>query len=239
MGHKVHPFLLRVGYIRTTHSRWFARAKDYPRFIAEDFNIRKYIRDKFKHAAVSRIIIERLTEKLKVRILSARPGIIIGRHGADIEKLREDLNTMVKKEIIVDIEEVKEPALDAQLVAQNIALQIEKRIAFRRAIKRSIEQSLNMGAKGVRITCAGRLGGAEIARTETYRQGKIPLQTLRADIDYGFAESLTTYGLIGIKVWIYKGDILLEKRTRKQEPEGQQQAQQQAQPQETQGQTGA
>jgi small subunit ribosomal protein S3 len=211
MGQKVHPLLQRIGFIKNWHSRWFAHSKDYPCFIEEDYRIRKFINTKFKQAAISKIIIERLTERLKIRILSARPGIIIGRHGADIERLREDLNSMLKKEVSIDIEEVKEPSQDAQLVAANVALQLEKRIAWRRAIKRAIEQSMVGGAKGIKISCAGRLGGAEMSRTETYKQGKVPLQTLRADIDYGFAESLTTYGLIGVKAWIYKGDILLDK----------------------------
>ena len=211
MGQKVHPFVLRVGFIRTWHSRWFAKAKDYPRFIHQDYEIRKFIKKRFKQAAVARIIIERLVERLKIRICSARPGIIIGRHGADIERLREDLNNMIKSEISIDIEEIKYPALDGQLVAENIAFQLEKRVAFRRAVKRSIEQTMSAGAKGVRVSCAGRLNGAEMSRTETYKQGKVPLQTFRADIDYGFAESLTTYGLIGVKVWIYKGEILTKK----------------------------
>lgn len=209
MGQKVNPFILRIGIIRDWQSRWFAKPKDYPKFIEEDYRIREHIKKNFKHASVSKIIIERLSnERVKIRILSARPGIIIGRHGADIERLREDLNDMIKKEISIDIEEVKEPALDATLVAQNVALQIEKRVAFRRALKRAIQQSMNAGAKGIKISVAGRLGGAEMSREESFKQGKIPLSTLRADIDYGFAESLTTYGLIGVKVWVYKGDIL-------------------------------
>jgi len=208
MGHKVHPFIQRIGIIRTWHSRWFAKPKDYARFIEEDYKIRKFIKTKFKQAAISKIIIERLTEQVKIRILTARPGIIIGRHGADIERLREDLNNIIKKEASIDIEEIKKAALDAQLVSENVALQLEKRVAFRRAVKRAIEQSMTTGAKGIKIICAGRLGGAEMSRTETYKQGKIPLATLRADIDYGFTEALTTYGLIGVKVWIYKGDIL-------------------------------
>jgi len=211
MGHKVSPLLLRIGFIRTWHSRWFANPKDYPRFIEQDYQIRKHVKAKFKHAAVANVIIERLADRIKVRILSARPGIIIGRHGSDIEKLREDLNALAKAEVSIDIEEIKNPGLDAQLVAQNVAFQIEKRVAFRRAVKRAIEQSMNAGAKGIKIMSSGRLNGAEMSRTETYRQGKIPLQTLRADIDYGFTEAFTTYGLIGIKVWIYKGDILLAK----------------------------
>lgn len=208
------------------HSRWFAKAKDYPLFIEEDYKVRKLIKKKFKQAAISKVVIERLTEKVKIRIFTARPGIIIGRHGSDIERLREDLNSLLKKELSIDVEEVKNPALDAQLVAENVALQLERRIAFRRAVKRAIEQSMNEGAKGIRISCAGRLNGAEMSRTETYKQGKVPLQTLRADIDYGFAESLTTYGLIGVKVWLYKGDILkaktvVEKKEEVQEEETQ------------------
>lgn len=208
MGHKVNPFLFRVGFIKNWHSRWFASSKDFARFIEEDYKIRKLIRGRTRQAALSSIVIERLADRIKIRIFSARPGIIIGRHGSDIERLREDLNTLLKKDVSIDIEEVKNPSWDAQIVSDNIALQIEKRIAFRRAMKRSIEQSMNSGAKGIKITASGRLGGAEMSRTETYRQGKIPLATLRADIDYGFSEALTTYGLIGIKVWIYKGDVL-------------------------------
>ena len=213
MGQKVHPFVLRIGIIRTWQSRWFAKPKDYARFIQQDFQIRKFIKKRFKHAAVSKIIIERLADRIKIRILTARPGIIIGRHGADIERLREDLNNMIQSEISIDIEEIKNPAQDAQLVAENVAFQIEKRVAFRRAVKRAMEQSMSRGAKGIRISTAGRLNGAEMSRTETYRQGKIPLATLRADIDYGLAEALTTYGLIGVKVWIYKGDVLTKKGT--------------------------
>jgi small subunit ribosomal protein S3 len=208
MGHKVNPYLLRLGYIKTWQSRWFAKSKEYPRYIEEDYRVRKFIKTRFKQAAVAKIIIERLAEKIKVRIFSARPGIIIGRHGADIERLREDLNSLLKREVSIDIEEIKNPALEAQLVAENVSFQLEKRVAHRRAIKRALEQTMSAGAKGVKVKCAGRLGGAEMSRTETYKQGKIPLATLRADIDYGFAESLTTYGLIGIKCWIYKGDVL-------------------------------
>lgn len=208
MGHKVHPFVLRLGFIRNWNSRWFAKHSDYPRFILQDDRIRRFITKRFKQAAIANIIIERLADKLKIRILSARPGIIIGRHGADIERLREDLNSMVKSELSIDIEEVKDPGLNAKLVSENVALQIERRVAFRRAVKRAIEQSMNAGAKGVKITCSGRLNGAEMSRTETYKQGKIPLSTFRADIDYGLTEALTTYGLIGVKAWIYKGEIL-------------------------------
>ncbi|MBU0547179.1 MAG: 30S ribosomal protein S3 [Candidatus Omnitrophica bacterium] len=208
MGHKVSPLLLRIGFIRQWHSRWFAKAKDFPLFIQQDFKIRKFIKAKFKQAAISKVVIERLADKIKIRIFSARPGIIIGRHGSDIERLRSDLNSLVKNELSIDIHEINKPAWDAQLVAENIALQQEKRIAFRRAVKRAMEQSIASGVKGIRVSCSGRLNGAEMSRKETYKIGKVPLQTLRADIDYGFAEALTTYGLIGVKVWIYKGDIL-------------------------------
>ena len=211
MGQKVNPYILRIGILRTWQSRWFAHPKDYARFVEEDFRVRKYITTKFRQASISKVLIERLTEKVKVKILSARPGIIIGRHGADIEKLREELFSILKKEVSVDIEEVKNPGLDAQIVAQNISFQIEKRVAFRRAVKRSIEQSMMAGAKGIKICAAGRLDGAEMCRTETYKQGKVPLQTFRADIDYGFSECLTTYGLIGIKVWLYRGEILAKR----------------------------
>ena len=216
MGQKVNPFVLRVGFIRTWHSRWFAKPADFPKFIKQDYSIRKLIKLRFKQAAVSNIIIERLAEKVKIRIFSGRPGIIIGRHGADIERLREDLSNLIKQVVSIDIEEIKNPAVDSQLVAQNIAFQLEKRIAFRRAVKRAMEQTMSAGAKGIRVSCAGRLNGAEMSRTEMYKQGKVPLQTLRADIDYGFAESLTTYGLIGVKVWIYKGEILTKKVPQKQ-----------------------
>ncbi|MDD5042651.1 MAG: 30S ribosomal protein S3 [Candidatus Omnitrophica bacterium] len=208
MGHKVNPLLLRIGFIRQWNSRWFAKSKDFPLFIQQDSQIRKFVKSKFKQAAISKIVIERLAEKIKVRIFSARPGIIIGRHGSDIERLRADLNSLVKNELSIDIHEVNNPAWDAQLVAENIALQQEKRIAFRRAVKRAMEQSVAAGVKGIRVSCSGRLNGAEMSRKETYKIGKVPLQTLRADIDYGFAEALTTYGLIGVKVWIYKGDVL-------------------------------
>ncbi|MDD2703479.1 MAG: 30S ribosomal protein S3 [Candidatus Omnitrophica bacterium] len=212
MGQKVHPYVLRIGVIRSWHSRWFAKPRQFVTYINEDRSIRKFIKEKFKQAAIARIVIERVAERVKIKICSARPGLIIGRHGADIERLREDLNHLIKRELSIDIEEVKEPGLDAQLVAENVALQIEKRVAFRRAIKRAIEQTMMQGAKGVKIMCSGRLGGAEMCRTEVYRQGKIPLQTLRADIDYGFIEAVTTYGLIGVKTWIYKGEILIERK---------------------------
>ena len=208
MGNKVSPLLQRLGYIQDWRSLWFARKQDYAKFLYQDFQIRKYIKENFKQAGISKIIIERLTDKLKIKIHTARPGIIIGRHGQDIDRLRENLTGIIKQELVIDVIEVKSPAQDAQLVAENVALQLEKRIAFRRAIKRAIEQAMAQGAKGIKISAAGRLGGAEMSRRETYKQGKLPLSTLRADIDYGFTEALTTFGLIGVKVWIYKGDVL-------------------------------
>ncbi len=212
MGHKVSPLLQRLGYIQDWRSKWFAKRTDYANFILQDAQIRKFVKNKFKQAAISKIVIERLAEKIRIKIHCARPGLIIGRHGQDIERLRADLAAIVKQELLIDIIEVKTPAIDAQLVSENVALQLVKRIAFRRAIKRAIEQAMVSGAKGIKISAAGRLGGAEMARRETYKQGKLPLSTLRADIDYGFAEALTTYGLIGVKSWIYKGDVLLKQK---------------------------
>ncbi len=212
MGQKVHPIGYRLGYIKTWSSRWFARPQDIKRFIKEDFAIRKYIKENLKYAGIANVEIERYPEKVRVIIHSARPGVIIGRRGAEIDRIQEDLQDIVKdKELVIDIKEVNNPAVCAQLVAENVALQIEKRVSHRRAMKRAIQMAIEGGAKGIKINCAGRLGGAEIARSETYKEGKIPLQTLRADIDYGFAEAKTTAGLIGVKVWIYKGDAILEK----------------------------
>jgi small subunit ribosomal protein S3 len=208
MGQKVHPLILRIGIIKNWHSTWYASNKNYAQFIGEDYKIRKFIRARAVQAAVSKIVIQRMPEKLIIRIYAARPGVLIGRHGAEIERLRSDLQDIIKKEFNIEIEEVKNPAADGQLISENIAFQIVKRIAFKRAIKRAIEQALNSGVKGVKVSVSGRLGGAEIARRETFKEGKVPLQTFRADIDYGFSEALTTYGLIGVKVWAYKGDIL-------------------------------
>ncbi|HAH21252.1 MAG: 30S ribosomal protein S3 [Omnitrophica WOR_2 bacterium GWF2_43_52] len=212
MGHKVSPLLLRLGYIQDWRSKWFAKKSDYAKFVHMDIQIRKFIKDNYKQAAIAKIIIERLTDKMKIKIHCARPGLIIGRHGQDIERLRGELAAIAKQELSIEPIEVKQPAADAQLIAQNVAVQLEKRIAFRRAIKRSIEQATASGVKGIKISVAGRLGGAEMSRRETYKQGKLPLSTLRADIDYGFAEALTTYGLIGVKAWTYKGEILLKSK---------------------------
>ncbi len=212
MGQKCSPLILRIGIIKNWHSLWYADKKHFADFIQEDIKIRKFIKKKFIQAAVSKIVIERLVNQIRVKIFSARPGIIIGRHGADIEKLRGDLKDITNKDLVIDIEEVKNPSLEAQLVAENIAFQLEKRIAFRRAMKRAIEQVTSAGGKGVKIVCSGRLGGAEMSRQESYRVGKVPLHTFRADIDYGFAEAVTTYGLIGVKTWIYRGDVIVEKK---------------------------
>lgn len=212
MGQKVHPLILRIGINKTWSSLWFADKRQFSEFLREDVEIRKFIKNRFKQAAVSKIVIERLASQMRVRIYSARPGIIIGRHGVEIERLKEDLKDLTKKEMLIDIEEVKNPLADAQLIAENVSFQLEKRIAFRRAMKRPLEQAMNSGVKGIRISCAGRLGGAEMSRREGYKLGKIPLQTLRADIDYGFTEAHTAYGTIGVKVWTYKGDTFLAKK---------------------------
>ncbi len=189
-------------------SPWYANKKDYPKFIQEDYKIRNFIKKRGAQAAISSIEIKRMSEKLVIKINSARPGVIIGRHGSEIERLRNELSDIIKREFNIEIGEIKNASADSQLIAENISFQLIKRIAFKRAIKRAIDKAIISGVKGIKISCAGRLGGAEIARRETYKEGKIPLQTFRSDIDYGFAEALTTYGLIGIKVWVYKGDII-------------------------------
>ncbi|MFH1868238.1 MAG: 30S ribosomal protein S3 [Candidatus Omnitrophota bacterium] len=217
MGHKSHPYGLRVGYIKTWKSRWFAKKKDFAALLFEDIQMKKYVKKNFSTAAISKVEIERAGDRIRVIIFSARPGIIIGRKGADIDRLRDELNRMTKKEIFIDIKEIKNPYIDAQLVAENIAFQIEKRVAFRRAMKRSMQLAMQNRADGIRIKCAGRLGGAELARTEGYRQGSIPLHTFRADIDYGFTEAHTQYGLIGIKVWTYKAPEKDKEKTKEAE----------------------
>ena len=214
MGQKVHPYVVRLGINKNWRSLWYADKKDYAKNVTEDFRIRSYIKKKFIHAAVSYIVIERLAEKIRIKIASARPGVVIGRRGADIDRLKEELGKITTKEIAVDIIEIKTPAMDAQLVAQNIAFQLEKRVAFRRATKRAIDLSRQAGVKGIKVGLSGRLGGREMARRETYHEGSIPLQTFRADVDYGFAEAHTTYGVIGIKCWIYNGEIIREKNRR-------------------------
>lgn len=207
MGQKVNPIGLRLGIVKTWDSRWFSEKK-YAEYILEDHNIRKFLKEKLYHAGVSKIEIERSARRLKLRIYTARPGIVIGKKGQEIDKLKKVLEKMVSLEVFIDIQEVRKPEIDAQLVAENVALQIERRVAFRRAMKRGVSSAMRFGAQGVKIICAGRLGGAEMARTEWYKEGRIPLHTLRADLDYGFIEAKTTYGLIGIKVFIFKGEIL-------------------------------
>jgi len=212
MGQKVHPYSFRLGIIKDWKSQWFADKRTYAKFLLEDAKIRKFIKKTLAQAAISFIEIERASNRLRIRLHSARPGVIIGRRGAEIDRLKEDLQEMTQKEIFIDITEIKNPNLEAQLVAENIAFQLEKRIPFRRAMKRAVQAAMSSGAGGIKVKCSGRLGGAEIARREGYKEGKIPLHTLRADIDYGFAEALTTYGLIGVKIWIYKGEIINKKK---------------------------
>jgi small subunit ribosomal protein S3 len=211
LGQKVNPIGFRLGGIKTWRSQWFSE-KNYGELVHEDINIRKYLKKKLYHAGISRIEIERAASKAKVNIYAARPGIIIGKKGSEIEKLKKELEGVSKSEIIINILEVRKPEVDAQLVAENVALQLERRVAFRRAMKKCVTSSLKFGAKGIRVNCAGRLGGAEMARSEWYREGRVPLHTLRADIDWGFAEANTAYGLIGIKVWIFHGEVLPSKK---------------------------
>jgi len=209
LGQKVHPIGFRLGFIKTWDSRWFAE-KDYPQLLIEDIQVRAYLKKKLHHAGVSKIEIERAAskaKKAKVSIWTARPGIIIGKKGAEVENLKRELQKMTHKEIIINIQEVKRAEVNAQLVAENVALQLERRVGFRRAMKKAVSSAMKLGAKGIKIAVSGRLGGAEMARHERYREGRVPLHTLRADIDYGLAEGKTTYGIIGVKVWIFKGEI--------------------------------
>ncbi|GKX34320.1 30S ribosomal protein S3 [Hoeflea sp. WL0058] len=208
MGQKINPVGFRLGINRTWDSRWFAEKGEYGALLQEDLKIREYLNKELKQAAISKIVIERPHKKCRISIHSARPGLIIGKKGADIEKLRRKLSVMTNAETHLNIVEVRKPEIDANLVAQSIAQQLERRVAFRRAMKRAVQSAMRLGAEGIRITCGGRLGGAEIARTEWYREGRVPLHTLRADIDYGTAEAHTAYGVCGIKVWIFKGEIL-------------------------------
>jgi small subunit ribosomal protein S3 len=213
LGQKVHPVGFRLGITKTWDSRWFAN-REYARFVLEDYRIRKFLKERLSQAGVAKIEIERAANKVRVRILTARPGIVIGKKGAEIEKLKKDLEKKTGGEIILDIQEVRKPEMEAQLVAENVALQLVRRVAFRRAMKKAVQSALRFGAQGIKIACSGRLGGAEMARAEWYREGRVPLHTLRADIDYGFAEAFTTYGVIGVKVTIFKGEILPEKSKR-------------------------
>jgi len=209
LGQKTHPIGNRLGIIKTWESRWYLK-RGYADQLIEDLNVRKAIKHKLFHAGVSRIEIERAGQRVRIIIHTARPGIIIGKKGAEVEKLRKEVEALTGRETGIDIKEIRKPEVDAQLVAENIALQLEKRVSFRRAMKKAVASALRFGALGIRVACSGRLAGAEIARTEWYREGRVPLHTFRADIDYGFSEARTTYGAIGIKVWIYNGDILPE-----------------------------
>ena len=210
MGQKVNPHGLRVGVIKDWDSRWYAREEKVGDLVVEDYNIRKYLKNKLYAAGVAKIEIERSNGKVKININCSRPGVVIGKAGAEIENLRKDMEARLGKSVNLNIVEVRSPDLNAQLVAENIAQQLEKRLSFRRAMKKAMQQATRLGAKGIKVTCSGRLGGAEIARSESYHEGTIPLQTIRADIEYGFAEAATTFGRIGVKVWIYKGEILTQ-----------------------------
>lgn len=209
MGQKVNPVGLRLNITRTWESIWYA-GKNYANNLYEDQEIRRYLKKRLYHAGVSRIVIERTGEKVRIKLFTARPGIVIGKKGAEIETLKTDIERRFGRECLIDIQEVRRPEADAQLVAENIAMQLERRVAFRRAMKKSINSALRFGVKGIKISCAGRLGGAEMSRTEWFKEGRVPLHTLRADIDYGTAEAKTTYGIIGVKVWIFKGEVLDE-----------------------------
>jgi small subunit ribosomal protein S3 len=207
LGQKVHPVGFRLGIIRTWESKWYAE-KDYATLLHEDLKLRDYLKKRLHHAGISKIEIERAASKAKINIFAARPGIIIGKKGSEVESLKKDLAKLTDKEVFINIQEVRKPEIDAQLVAENVALQLERRVAFRRAMKKAVSQALKFGAEGIKIECSGRLGGAEMSRREWYREGRVPLHTLRADIDYGFAEAKTTYGIIGVKVLVFKGEIL-------------------------------
>ncbi|KJR43200.1 30S ribosomal protein S3 [Candidatus Magnetoovum chiemensis] len=211
MGQKTHPTGNRIGIIKTWESRWYSK-NNYANQLHEDLAIKKYIKKKLYHSGISRLEIERPGQKIKIIINTARPGIIIGKKGQEVENLKKEIEAIIGKTVSIDIKEIRKPELDAQLVAENITMQIEKRVSFRRAMKKSVHSSMRFGALGIKVACAGRLAGAEIARTEWYKEGRVPLHTFRADIDYGFAEAKTTYGLIGAKVWIYKGEILPESK---------------------------
>ena len=212
MGQKVNPTGLRLGINRTWDSRWYAGKREYGKLLQEDIKIRSHLSERLKQAGVSRVVIERPHKKCRITIHSARPGVVIGKKGADIEKLRSDVQKFTSDEVHLNIVEIRKPEIDAKLVAENIAQQLERRVAFRRVMKRAVQSAMRLGAQGIRINCGGRLGGAEIARTEWYREGRVPLHTLRADIDYGFTEAHTTYGIIGVKCWVYKGEILPAKK---------------------------
>ena len=224
MGQKVNPIGLRLGINRTWDSRWYAAEGQYGDLLHEDLRLREFLFKRLNQAGISRVVIERPAKKARITIHTARPGVVIGKKGADIEKLRKDLSELIGNEVHLNIVEIRKPELDARLVAENIAQQLERRVAFRRAMKRAVQSAMRLGAEGIRINCGGRLGGAEIARMEWYREGRVPLHTLRADVDYGTATALTTYGTCGVKVWVFKGEVLAhdpmaqDKRAQEQQP---------------------
>jgi small subunit ribosomal protein S3 len=213
MGQKTHPYGFRLGVLKDWRSRWYAE-KDFPRLLQEDETIRKYLFRRLAHAAISDVEIERKPSKIVVTVHTARPGVVIGKRGAEVDKLRDELGVLTKSEVSVNVEEIKRPEIDARLVGENVAHQIRQRISFRRAMKRAVQSARRAGAEGIKIQCAGRLGGAEIARTEGYNEGRVPLHTLRADIDYAHVEAFTTYGVIGVKCWIFKGEVVDDRRGR-------------------------
>ncbi len=217
MGQKVHPKGFRLGVLEGWESRWFAQ-KDYALLLHDDIRVRGFIKKRLHHAGIAKVEIERAANKAKINIYTARPGIVIGKKGAEIEKLKSELAKLTDREVYLNIHEVRRPDLDAQLVAENVALQLERRVAFRRAMKESVARAIRMGAQGVKVRCSGRLAGAEIARTEWYREGRVPLHTLRADISYGLAEAKTTYGVIGVKVWIFRGEVLTREEEQQRNP---------------------
>jgi small subunit ribosomal protein S3 len=221
MGQKTNPIGLRVAVNRDWTSKWFAEKKEFGKLLAEDCKIRQILKTKLEGASVSKIQIERAASRCRITIFTARPGVVIGRKGAEIDKLKEELSKMTGKEVYVDIQEVKQPEVDAQLVAENVALQLERRVSFRRALKKAVQVAIDFGAEGIKVRVGGRLGGAEIARVEKYHEGRVPLHTLRANIDYGFAEAKTMYGKLGVKCWICKGETKVEKKEQQKEPQQQ------------------
>lgn len=210
MGQKTHPIGFRLGIIKTWNSKWYA-GKDYPKLVYEDYKLRDYLKKRLYHASISKITIERAANKIRINIFTARPGIVIGKRGSEVDILKKELQKFSDKEIFINIQEVRKPEIDAQLVAENLALQLVRRVGYRRAMKKVVDTALRFGTKGIRVACKGRLAGAEMSRKEWYREGRVPLHTLRADIEYGFAQAMSTYGIIGVKVWIFKGEILPEK----------------------------
>jgi len=216
VGQKVHPYGFRLGFNKTWRSRWYSD-RDYAKLLHEDLDLRQSLKKRFSHAGVSRIETERAANKLKIDIYTSRPGIIIGRKGTEVDKLKQEIQKRTNREVFINIQEIQKPELDAQLISESVAMQLEKRVAFRRAMRKAVESALRFGARGIKVRVSGRLNGAEIARSEWYLHGQLPLQTLRADIDYGFAEANTTYGQIGIKVWLYKGERLVPQRGREEE----------------------